>query len=106
MARKPTQTLARQIGGLRRTLRAMDRALVGLARALERASTPRSAAPSKPSRRRLTLSPARRRALRLHGRYLGFIRQLRPRQRAEVRALRARKGVRAAIARARKLAAS
>jgi hypothetical protein len=56
------------------------------------------------SKRRLKLSPARQRALKLHGRYLGYIRQLRPRQRAEVKALREKKGVEAAIKRARMLA--
>ena len=48
---------------------------------------------------------ARLKALRLHGRYLGYMRQLKAKAKAEVRALRAKKGVRAAIKRARKLAA-
>jgi hypothetical protein len=48
-------------------------------------------------------TPARLKALRLHGRYLGYMRQLKPKAKAQVRALRARKGVRAAIARARKM---
>jgi hypothetical protein len=48
--------------------------------------------------------PARLRALRLHGKYFGYLRHLKPRQKAGVRALRARKGVKAAIKRARKLA--
>ena len=52
--------------------------------------------------RKLKLLPARLKALRLHGRYLGYMRQLKAK--AEVRALRAKKGVRAAIARARRLA--
>jgi len=43
-------------------------------------------------------------ALRLHGRYIGYMRHLKSRTKAEVRALRAKKGVRAAIARARMLA--
>jgi hypothetical protein len=47
--------------------------------------------------------PARLKALRLHGRYLGYMRQLKSRAKAEVRAPRAKKGVRAAIARARRL---
>ncbi len=44
------------------------------------------------------------RVFQAHVRSLGYIRQLEPRQKAEVRALRAERGVRAAIARARKLA--
>jgi hypothetical protein len=55
-------------------------------------------------RRKLKLMPARLKALRLHGRYLGYIRQLKAKAKAEVRALRAKKGVEAAIKRARKLA--
>jgi hypothetical protein len=52
----------------------------------------------------MNLSAPRRRTLKLHGRYLGYIRQLKPRQRAEVRAVREKKGVEAAIKRARKYA--
>jgi hypothetical protein len=37
---------------------------------------------------------------------MGYIRQLKPRAKAQVRALRASKGLRAAIAKARKLAAA
>jgi len=54
-------------------------------------------------RSKLKLSPALR-ARRLHGRYLGYMRQLKSRAKTEVRALRANKGVKAAIKRARKLA--
>jgi len=46
----------------------------------------------------------RLRALGLHGRYLGYMRHLKSRAKAEVRALRTKKGLRAAIKRARKLA--
>jgi hypothetical protein len=52
----------------------------------------------------MTLSPARRRALVLHGRYLGSIRGLKPRQRATVKKIRGAKGVGAAIAAARRMA--
>ena len=60
--------------------------------------------PKEKPRRKLKLLPARLKALRLHGKYIGYLRHLKPRQKAEVRALRAKKGIRAAIARARKLA--
>ncbi len=43
-------------------------------------------------------SPARRRAMRLQGRYISAVRLLSPRQKAQVRALRKEKGVQAAIA--------
>jgi len=41
---------------------------------------------------------------KLQGRYMGYMRQLRPRQKAQVRKTREVKGVRVAIARAKKLA--
>ena len=104
MPGKPYQSLRRQINRLRRSISAMDRALSGLARAIIRAPATKRRKTAKATGRVMRLTPARRRALKLHGRYLGYIRQLNPRQRAEIRGLRAKKGVRAAIAKARKLA--
>jgi len=52
------------------------------------------------------LTPARLRALKLHRRYLGYIRQLKPRQRAEVKVVREKKVVEAGIRRARMAGAS
>jgi len=40
----------------------------------------------------------------MQGRYMGYMRQLRPRQKAQVRRIREAKGVRAAITQARHLA--
>jgi hypothetical protein len=40
----------------------------------------------------------------LQGRYMGYMRQLKPRQKAQVRKIREEKGVRVAIASARKAA--
>lgn len=54
--------------------------------------------------RKLNLSPARRAALKLQGQYMGYMRGLKPRPKARVKALAASKGVRAAVALARKLA--
>jgi hypothetical protein len=50
------------------------------------------------------LSTKARSALVLQGRYMGFMRQLKPRHKAQVRSLKGSKGVRAAIAKARALA--
>jgi hypothetical protein len=63
-----------------------------------------SATPGGKPRRKVRLMPARLKALRLHGKYIGYLRHLKPKQKAEVRALPAKKGVRGAIARARRLA--
>ena len=82
----------------------MEQSLARLAaqvRVINRSNSP--TLKGKP-RRKLKLLPARLKALRLHGKYIGYLRHLKPRQKAEVRALRAKKGIRAAIARARKLA--
>ena len=89
----------------RRALRALEKALTRLA-AQARTSAQNGSAPAKGNRRPMKLSPARLKALRLHGRYLGYVRQLKPRQRAQVKAVREKKGVKAAIKRAQKLAAT
>jgi hypothetical protein len=58
--------------------------------------------PEKPRRHRL--SAKARASLKLHGKYIGHLRHLKPRQKAQVRKLKEAKGVRAAIARAKELA--
>jgi hypothetical protein len=50
------------------------------------------------------MTAARRAALKLHGRYLGHVRTLSKADRAKVKAIREKSGVRAAIAAARKMA--
>ncbi len=64
----------------------------------------KKAAQRKTRRRRLRLSPKGRATRILYGRYIGHLRHLKPRQKALVKKIRKAKGVRAAIARARKLA--
>jgi hypothetical protein len=97
-------SLGTELASARRSLRALEQSLARLARQVRDISRSNSAKAAGKPRRKLKLMPARLKALRLHGRYLGYIRQLKSRAKAEVRALRAKKGVRAAIARARKLA--
>jgi hypothetical protein len=104
MPRSRSGSLSRNISSVRRSLRTLERALARLALGLK-AEASRKAEPLSKPRRKLKLSPARRKALKLHGTYMGYVRQLRLRAKAEVRALREKKGVKAAIARARKLAA-
>ena len=55
-------------------------------------------------RRAIQVSPKRRASLVLQGRYMGFMRQLKPRQKSLVKGLKASKGIQAAIARARSFA--
>jgi hypothetical protein len=59
---------------------------------------------SAQSRSRPRLSPKARASLVLQGRYMGHMRQLKPRQKTQVRKLKEAKGVRAAIAKAKVLA--
>lgn len=89
-------------------LRAISTALRQLQRSFDKlgpAIAVGRAASSVEPRRKLKLSPARRAALKLQGQYVGHMRGLKPRQKAEVKRIRAAKGVRAAIATAKKLAA-
>ncbi len=52
----------------------------------------------------MKLSPRRRAALKLQGQYMGYIRNLKPREKARVKALKRTKGFRAAIRLAKRLA--
>jgi hypothetical protein len=97
--------LKKQVHAVGVTLRRLERQLLALAPAIAaaaKANAPGSAA--RAVRRKLRLSPARRRALKLQGRYLGYMRQLKPALKAKVKAVKAKKGIRVAIATAKKLA--
>lgn len=102
MPKARASSVGRDVQAIRRSLGAIVRALARLAPALE-AATSGSANPGRRGRRR-KLSPARRASLKLQGRYMGYLRALKPRQKARVKALRTTKGVRAAITAARTLA--
>jgi len=92
-----------EIQTIRRSLASIARALGRVGPALEAAArvprAPRAA-------RKLKLSPARMAALKLQGQYIGYIRTLEPRQKQRVQTVRVKKGIRAAIAQAKKLARS
>jgi hypothetical protein len=96
--------LKKQLHAVGVTLRRLERQLLALAPAIAaavKANTPSAASAARAVRRKLRLSPARRRALKLQGSYLGYMRQLKPTQKAKVKAVKAKKGMRAAIATAR-----
>ncbi len=103
----PTQprSISREIGSIRRSLSTAGAALGRLAPLLERLARERAAAGpgASPSRAPLRLSAERRSALKLQGQYIGHLRNLRPRQKAQVKAVRESKGIAAAIVLARKL---
>jgi hypothetical protein len=97
--------LAKQVKSIRASLRRLEgdlRRLVPVLATATHASVgmPKASGP----RRKLRLSPERRRALKLQGRYLGYMRQLKLAQKARVKAVKAKKGMHAAIAMARKMA--
>ncbi len=96
--------VTKEIRNLRRSLTDVDRSLRRLASMLsqlngriERRRKPRAGS-------RKPLSAKARASLVLQGRYMGYVRQLKPRQKAQVRTVRQKKGVRVAIQRARELA--
>jgi hypothetical protein len=108
MPRPARNPLEKQIEAVRATLRRLDGELRGLVPALAKATNVGATTTTSAGslRRKLRLTPERRRALQLHGQYLGRIRLLKPRQKIAVKKMKVAKGYRAAIALARKLAGS
>jgi hypothetical protein len=96
-------SVSRELRAIGRSLESIVSALGRLAPALE-AAAKGSAMPTARRPRRKP-SPKRLAALRLQGRYMGYVRTLGPKQKARVKALRAARGVDAAISLAKKLAA-
>jgi len=94
---KPRQrSINLEIQTIRRSLASVVRSLGRLGSALEAAArAPRAG--QQPARRKLRLSPQRIASLKLQGQYIGHMRMLPARQQARVKALRLKKGVRAAI---------
>jgi len=94
------QRVVKELSRVRLSLRSLDKALRRLAPVLTADATRWSNGAGKPSER----VSAKTRAVRvLQGRYMGYMRQLKPRQKAQVRKIREVKGVRVAIVRARML---
>ncbi|MBI3450404.1 MAG: hypothetical protein HY049_16000 [Acidobacteria bacterium] len=93
-------TATRELRSLSDTMRTLGNAFLNLGLAIKidgRAIAPRSRPP-------LRLTESRRKALKLQGVYMGTMRGLKPRQRAQVKKIRVRKGLRAAISAARRMA--
>ena len=94
MARR-TWSIRPQLRVIRSSLRQLERAVLTLAtkaRHLERA-----ALKSPKTRRKITITPQRRGQLKLQGQYMGYMRQLKPRQKARVKAAKANGGYKAGI---------
>lgn len=93
---------------VRQEFKAIRRSLASVAHAIQRLAEAAAAATgaASPTRRgrKLKLSRQRRAALKLQGQYMGHLRNLKPKQKTRVKAARTTKGIRAAIALARRLA--
>jgi hypothetical protein len=96
------KSISRDIQAIRKSLSTVARALGRLGPALAAVGAAGSGRVLS-TRRKPVLSPARRRALKFQGQYMSEVRDLGPRQKTQVKALREAKGVEAAIRYARKL---
>jgi hypothetical protein len=96
-------SVSREIPTLRRSLRAMDRSLRRLGPKLKAMGNGRGNGKADRPTRKLKLSSKRRAQLKLQGQYMGYLRGLRPTQKTEVKGLREKKGMRAAVARAKRM---
>ena len=96
MPKLRSASINKQIAAIRRSMKTLEQNLLRL----------QSLVPSDTKNvnsRPRHLSAKGRASLVLQGRYMGYMRQLKPRQKAQVRKIRQTKGVKAAIARARHL---
>jgi hypothetical protein len=98
---------------VRRSLRSIERAFADIESTLKRLAKRVQQAERSAGRRRgraagprrtVTLTPKRRAQLKLQGAYMGYMRQLKPAQKARVKAVKERRGVEAAIRLAKSLA--
>lgn len=91
-------TLKKSLRGIERAFADLEKMFAGFTKKVRRAE--REAGRAKP-RRHLKITPQRRAQLKLQGAYMGFMRQLGPRQKARVKAVKEQKGFEAAIRLAR-----
>jgi len=96
-------TISRELRIIRRSFRQLASAFTRITPVLTK-RTPVSNNGTGPAPRKRRLTASHRAALKLQGRYMGTLRGLKPRQRARVKKVRAAKGIRAAIAEARRMA--
>ena len=98
------RSVSREIAAIRGSLQSITTSLARLAPVLAGLADAQMRAGSANGRRpRPKLSAERRAALKLQGQYMGYLRNLKPRQKSQVKALRVSRGINPAIALARKL---
>ena len=93
-------SLAKEIKSISRAFNDLARAFSRLAPALASAGAPMVKRP----RKKPIITPARRAALKLQGQYMGTLRGLKPADKAKIKKIRVQKGLRAALAAARRIA--
>ena len=105
--------MATRRSAVRKSLRSIERAFADIESTLKRLakrvkhaekSARRGRGRTAGPRRAVTLTPKRRAQLKLQGAYMGYMRQLRPAQKARVKAVKEKKGFIAAIRLAKSLA--
>ena len=102
----PNASLSREIHAIRNAIRLLSSAFAEVDVTLAGVTSANWTGPVEVgrTRKKRTLTPARRNALKLQGKYIGTIRMLPAAKKAKVKKIRDTKGVRAAIAYARRLA--
>lgn len=105
MSRHST-AITREMVQIRTSFRKLARSFGRIAPLLAASANSEPSAPKDATRRRPRLSADQRRALKLQGKYMGTMRGLKPTQRAQIKKIRATKGIRAAITAAQRLARS
>ncbi len=103
MPRQNRNVISKEILTLRLSLSAVDRSLRRFAAMISQMDGRIEHRRKPRARSRRPLSAKARASLVLLGRYMGYMRQLKPRQKALVRKIKETKGVRAAIVKAKKL---
>ncbi len=103
MLKRSRNPITKHIRIIRQSLTAIDRSLGRLV-ALTNGAGRGASLDRQPQKRKPQLSPERCAALKLQGSYIGYLRNLKPMHKAQVKTLREKKGVRAAIAVAKRLA--
>ena len=98
-------TVSRSLKTIERAFAQIESTLTLLAKRVRQAERTAARGRGAAGRRRTArLTPQRRAQLKLQGAYMGYMRQLKPAQKARVKALKARRGFEAAIRLARSLA--
>jgi hypothetical protein len=102
--RKALKNREQEIRGLRERLAALEQFSPGVSAARGPGRPPRPARAARKKRvRRIKMSPRVRALRQLQGKYMGYVRRLKPAEKARVRSVREKQGMQAAIRLAKSL---